>query len=195
MTAENLAKHRSDPNIAFWRNLKEGTDVFDVAHVEPRVSITGKRYAFTADDPAIVQSVAEKQAKDEQQVAGLIAKGTQAVQVVYDDGGSHQSFRDAVMAGRTKLGDVSRPDALAAGPREITVADGLKGRPFAFASTNASTNAVPAATGVARSQPARRPIQVASVSEAPIAIPAEPKTPKETPFYRRLFGGLFGPSD
>ena len=30
MTAENLAKHRLDPNIAFWKNLKEGSDTFEV---------------------------------------------------------------------------------------------------------------------------------------------------------------------
>ncbi|MEJ7543279.1 hypothetical protein, partial [Staphylococcus intermedius] len=28
MTPENLAQHRKDPNIAFWTNLKEGTDYF-----------------------------------------------------------------------------------------------------------------------------------------------------------------------
>src|SRR5215207_6025265 len=30
MTAENLAKHRADPHIAFWRNLKEGSEHFEV---------------------------------------------------------------------------------------------------------------------------------------------------------------------
>jgi murein L,D-transpeptidase YafK len=30
MTAENLAKHRLDANIGFWKNLKEGNDVFEV---------------------------------------------------------------------------------------------------------------------------------------------------------------------
>ena len=30
MTPENLAKYRSDPHIAFWKNLKEGTDYFEV---------------------------------------------------------------------------------------------------------------------------------------------------------------------
>ncbi len=30
MTPEELAKHRLDPNIAFWKNLKEGTDYFEV---------------------------------------------------------------------------------------------------------------------------------------------------------------------
>src|SRR3954463_16557559 len=29
MTAENMAKHRLDPNIGFWRQLKEGADRFE----------------------------------------------------------------------------------------------------------------------------------------------------------------------
>ncbi|MFL5026350.1 MAG: L,D-transpeptidase family protein, partial [Microvirga sp.] len=46
MTAENLAKHRLDPNIAFWKNLKEGSDYFDVTHEEPRVAVGNRRYQF-----------------------------------------------------------------------------------------------------------------------------------------------------
>jgi murein L,D-transpeptidase YafK len=39
MRAENIAKNRADPNIAFWRNLKEGSDEFDVTRQEPQVSV------------------------------------------------------------------------------------------------------------------------------------------------------------
>jgi murein L,D-transpeptidase YafK len=195
MTAENLAKYRADPNIAFWRNLKEGTDLFDVASVEPRVGVSGRRYAFAADDPSALQAVAEKQAKDEQEVASLIEKGTPAIQVVYDDGGSHQSFRDAVVAGKSTLGDVSRPDALAAGPREITVADVVKGRALAFSSTKPPySSVIQPTTAPAPAQPAHRPIQVASATgETSVAMPVETKK-AETPLYRRLFGSLFSAS-
>ena len=34
MTAENLAKHRLDPNIAFWKELKNGADHFEVTKTE-----------------------------------------------------------------------------------------------------------------------------------------------------------------
>ncbi|MGH2266653.1 hypothetical protein ACQ1Z3_16290, partial [Enterococcus faecalis] len=30
MTAENLTKHRADPHLAFWKNLKDGSDIFEV---------------------------------------------------------------------------------------------------------------------------------------------------------------------
>ncbi|MEN9709142.1 MAG: hypothetical protein RIQ68_1550, partial [Pseudomonadota bacterium] len=39
MTAENLAKHRFDPNIKFWKTLKEGADQFEVSQRETKVSI------------------------------------------------------------------------------------------------------------------------------------------------------------
>src|SRR3954471_20456432 len=37
MTAANFAKHRNNPNIPFWRMLKEGSDHFEVTHQEPVV--------------------------------------------------------------------------------------------------------------------------------------------------------------
>jgi murein L,D-transpeptidase YafK len=35
MTAENMVKYRSDPNIGFWRQLKEGSDRFEATGHEP----------------------------------------------------------------------------------------------------------------------------------------------------------------
>ena len=89
MTAGNFAKHRADPNIAFWRNLKEGSDVFEVTREEPRVSVVDQRYDFGPEQP----TVAEKRAADEQNVAELVARGVPAVRMVYEDGSQHASFR------------------------------------------------------------------------------------------------------
>jgi murein L,D-transpeptidase YafK len=89
MRAENFAKHRADPNIAFWRNLKEGSDVFEVTREEPRVSVVDQRYDFGPEQP----TVAEKRAADEQNVAELVARGVPAVRMVYEDGSQHASFR------------------------------------------------------------------------------------------------------
>ena len=52
MTAENMAKHRNDPNIAFWRMLKEGSDHFEVTRREPKVAVCGRRYVFNAASQA-----------------------------------------------------------------------------------------------------------------------------------------------
>ncbi|MBA1158865.1 L,D-transpeptidase family protein [Microvirga mediterraneensis] len=135
MTAENLAKHRLDPNIAFWKNLKEGSDYFEVAREEPKVSVANRQYAFSGD-ASVLAAVAQKRQRDEQAIAELVAKGVQPIRLVYDDGGQHQTFRQALSgeagreggslavsaSARNRLGDVSRPEALAAGPQEIVLA-------------------------------------------------------------------------
>ncbi len=133
MTAENLVKHRLDPNIAFWKQLKEGNDHFEVTKQEPTVGVCGKRYVFNATaangehldpaaacpplkhDPQIAALVAEKQAKDDAKIAELAASGVKPIRLVYQDGGQHPAF-----AGR--VAEVSRPEALAP-PTEIVLED------------------------------------------------------------------------
>lgn len=142
MTPENLAKHRLDPNIAFWKNLKEGTDYFEVTGDEPPVSVSGGRYAFNAGgagaaDPSVAQAVQRKRQQDESQIAALVAKGTPAVKLIYDDGDSHSSFKRTLLAsgsdslnrtaawGSRDVG-VSRPDAISVGPRVVVLDDSGK---------------------------------------------------------------------
>jgi len=49
MTSLNMAKHRNNPNFAFWKMLKEGYDHFDATKQEPKVAVCEKSYVF---DPA-----------------------------------------------------------------------------------------------------------------------------------------------
>jgi murein L,D-transpeptidase YafK len=48
MTPENMAKHRNDPNMEFWRMLKEGHDNFQVTGQTPKVDVCAKRYVFNS---------------------------------------------------------------------------------------------------------------------------------------------------
>jgi murein L,D-transpeptidase YafK len=50
-TATNFARHRNNPNIPFWRMLKEGSDHFEVTRQEPKIDVCEKRYVFNADAP------------------------------------------------------------------------------------------------------------------------------------------------
>ena len=140
MTAENLARHRLDPNIAFWRNLKEGSDYFEIAKDEPRVSGASGQYAF-GGDASVMAAVAQKGQSDDQQVTALAANGVQPVRLVYADGGQHQSFRQALSGdaeeggslavdgnARKRLGDISRPEALSTGPQEVVLT--ANGKPW-----------------------------------------------------------------
>jgi len=48
MTAANMARYKDDPNYAFWQNLKEGWDHFELTKVPPKVDVCEKRYVFNA---------------------------------------------------------------------------------------------------------------------------------------------------
>ena len=132
MTAENLAKHRADSHFAFWKNLKEGSDIFETTGREPAWMVSSGRYVFNAD-PTFAADISAKASRDERDVAALIAKGTPAVRLVYQDGGGHPSLKKLALAASTgdspeldekarrSLGDISRPDALAAEPREVLI--------------------------------------------------------------------------
>ncbi|MBY3199321.1 murein L,D-transpeptidase [Rhizobium laguerreae] len=107
MTPQNLAAHRDDPNVAFWRNLKEGYDIFDLRRREPRVAACGSKYVFDAEfkdgdpadplaacpvridrsDPAVVA----KASADDQKYLELAAESF--TPLAYQDGGMHPSFR------------------------------------------------------------------------------------------------------
>ena len=98
MTAENLAKHKDDENMPFWRMLKVGSDSFDLTLKPPKVDVCDHSYVFNADagpsfDPnakcpeytrpqALVDALTTKQVKDDiafnAAVAALEAKEKQA---------------------------------------------------------------------------------------------------------------------
>jgi hypothetical protein len=52
MTPTNLARHRTNPNMAFWKMLKVGNDHFEVSHLEPKVEVCDRHYVFDAAQPA-----------------------------------------------------------------------------------------------------------------------------------------------
>src|SRR6202171_3845192 len=49
MTPLNMAKHRNNPHMAFWRMIKEGNDHFLTPRREPKVDVCEKRYVFDAN--------------------------------------------------------------------------------------------------------------------------------------------------
>lgn len=192
MTAENLAKHRYDQHMPFWRNLKEGVDMFEVAKAPPKVSVCQARYAFNRtedcrEDPRaqdVIAAAREKARQDEAQVGALVARGTPAIRLVYQDGGQHQQFTQVLMnsgqdaleqktAWGSRAVGISRPDAVLTGPQEIALETG--GRPRAVAVAARADAGPPAATP--RQTPANA-TQIARTTAAeaqrPAAAPAQP---------------------
>ncbi|WP_112661671.1 L,D-transpeptidase family protein [Microvirga flavescens] len=205
MNAQNFAQHRLDPNMAFWKNLKEGSDYFDVTHEEPRVSVVDRRYAFNVGEgSAVSAAVEQKRVKDEQEVAE-VARGVQPVKLVYHDGSSHESFRRA-LAGtleggslvvdartRDKFGDVSRPEGLSTGPQEIAL--DASGKPKEAAVPATALAFAPAAPAPAPVAAAPAPVaetklaSTAPAASAPVQASAASGS-QETPFYKKMFNGI-----
>ena len=166
MTAQNLARHRLDRNIDFWRQLKEGSDRFEATGEEPTVGVAGGRYVFRPfGDKAKEALAAARLAAEQARVAALAAEGGAVVRTTYADGGQHPSFAALVRQGAPSLGAVSRPEALALAGREIVVVP-ARAKPL---------TQVAAAPAPAPAAPGAQPIPAEpSVFEARPLAPAVP---------------------
>ncbi len=124
MTAENMARHRADPNIAFWRELKAGSDRFEASREELQVSVVAGHYAFAPSrNPTIEAAVATRRAVEDARIAAFAEAGEPAVRTTYSDGGQN-AFWAAYTARGGEVGDISRPEALAFAGQEVVVVPG-----------------------------------------------------------------------
>ncbi len=128
MTPINMAKHRNNPNMPFWKMIKEGYDHFEVTRQEPKVDFCEKKYVFDAikapnarREPVfeagakcpvyaisdeIADAVRDKQATDLAETARLIAKGTPVARINTGiDGGMNKVFAARVPNGNTGLSE------------------------------------------------------------------------------------------
>jgi murein L,D-transpeptidase YafK len=115
MTPANLARHRNNPNLAFWKMLKIGNDHFETTRLEPRVDVCNRRYVFDAQpppnspnplvfnptgecptfvvNPKIARRALEKQRTDEVEYARLLEDDVPAAPIYSGlDGGMNQVF-------------------------------------------------------------------------------------------------------
>jgi murein L,D-transpeptidase YafK len=51
LTPANLARHRTNPHMSFWKMLKVGNDHFEATHLEPKVEVCDRRYVFDPQYP------------------------------------------------------------------------------------------------------------------------------------------------
>src|SRR5918995_1147904 len=145
MTPINMAKHRNNPNMPFWKMIKEGNDHFEVTKQEPKVDFCEKKYVFDAAKPPnathdlvfdasvkcpayvipqeVADAVREKQATDLAETARLIAKGTPVARTNTGiDGGMHRVFAARVPEASTGLsepGDGSSLSLMARAPGTV----------------------------------------------------------------------------
>ena len=121
MTAKNMALYRSDANIAFWNQLKEGSDRFESTGELLQTSVVAGRYAFAPSKDTAREAAAKAFHEAEQaKITELVADGSAAVRTTYSDGGQNAIFA-ALMKKGVSLGDVSRPEALAFAGLDVTL--------------------------------------------------------------------------
>src|SRR6266702_1343790 len=135
MTPINMAKHRSNPNMPFWKMIKEGYDHFEVTRQEPKVDFCEKKYVFDATkaptatrDPVfdasakcpayaipeeVANAVREKQQADATETAKLISKGAPVARTNTGiDGGMNKVFAARVPEGNTGLSEEAEGNTL-----------------------------------------------------------------------------------
>ncbi len=217
MTALNMAKHRNNPNFAFWKMLKEGYDHFNATHQEPKVAVCEKHYVFDAAAPddstkplsfnpkgacptyqldkTVADAVLDHRRQEQYKMAEYIANGVStAPSRAGVDGGMNPVFlaklsphNDFDNNGRYQV--ASNTVAPGALPR-------VSNAPGALPRT--ATPPAPSAEAPVTPEPAMtsEPVVVASVPmprSAPQPKQGEAPAPQPTTIAR-LFGNLFGGS-
>jgi murein L,D-transpeptidase YafK len=128
MTPLNMARHRNNPNMPFWKMIKEGYDHFEVTRQEPKVDFCEKKYVFDAirapnakNDPVfnaaakcpayaipeeVADAVREKQQQDQAETNKLISRGTPVARMNTGiDGGMNKVFAAKLPDGNTGLSE------------------------------------------------------------------------------------------
>jgi len=128
MTPANLARHRNNPSLDFWKMLKIGNDHFETTQLEPKVDVCNRLYVFDAQSPPnspkplvfsptdkcptfvvnskIARLALEKQRADELEYAQLVEDNVPAAPIYSGlDGGMNKVFL-ARFPGRVTLSKV-----------------------------------------------------------------------------------------
>ena len=173
MTAQNMARHRNNPNMPFWKMIKEGNDHFEVTKQEPKVDFCEKKYVFDAERPAgstrplafnasaqcpayqvspeVAEAVQDKQRQDELKTAQLISRGTSTARSRAGiDGGMHPIFASKLPEGEaaidrdvTDYAVASNGPAPGTVPSHATIPRAPEGTPSSFSFASSNSNSEP----------------------------------------------------
>jgi murein L,D-transpeptidase YafK len=178
MTPINMAKHRNNPAMPFWRMIKEGYDHFEITHQEPKVDFCEKHYVFDAvrasnakSDPVfnasakcpayaipdeLADATRQKQEQDDAEFNKLAAKGVPMAKLNTGiDGGMNPIFASHVPGGNTGL------------------SDGSEGQGLSLLATSRAPGTIPGTVNPPH-LPGQQPDEPAFVSATPTQAPAGP---------------------
>jgi murein L,D-transpeptidase YafK len=128
MTPLNMAKHRNNPNMPFWKMIKVGYDHFELTRQEPKVTYCEKKYVFDAirapnakNDPVfnvsakcpayaideqLADAMQQRQEEEQAEFNRLVARGTPVARLNTGiDGGMNPIFASHVPGGSTGLSE------------------------------------------------------------------------------------------
>ncbi len=204
MTALNMARHRNNPNFAFWKELKEGYDAFEATHQEPKVAVCEKRYVFDAAppenatkplkfdprgkcpayrlDPNYADAILDHRRQEQYQMAEYIARGVAPAPPHVGDGGMNPVFA-------SQLGTQDAFDNNGHLIQVATAPGALPRTPYQSAPANQVV--MPASAKQPAVQPSgAQPVVLASV---PMPQPApQPKEGEAPPEQPKSIAGLLG---
>ena len=220
MTPLNMAKHRNNPNFAFWKMLKEGYDNFNATHREPKVAVCDRHYVFDAAAPddsnralsfnpkgacpayqldnTVADAVLDHRRQEQYKMAQYIASGVAtAPSRAGIDGGMNPVFVAKLSPqsgfdnnGRYQIASVA-PGAL---PRVETAPGALPRDTTPPAATAETPAKIAASTKIAAPAKTSEPTATANVP-APQAKPDETPAPERKPTtIAGLIGGWFSGS-
>ncbi|WP_020181068.1 murein L,D-transpeptidase family protein [Methylopila sp. M107] len=194
MTPQNIARRRNDKNMAFWKNLKQGSDAFEVTKLEPKVDACGKKYVFNAKasgfsglnpnagcpsyqvEPTIAKAVQAKEKADNIVIAALSRTEPLAPDYIAQNGRQRRTLdQPIVMIAAVAPEAAGAPVAASQNPAgdmqlaSVTPAQSVPAKP------GAHLKPAPTADVALRTPapaPAAAPTQVASIKPAQGAKPA-----------------------
>ncbi len=185
MTAENLARHRNDPNMPFWLMLKEGYDHFEITGQPPKVDVCDHRYVFNSvpanglsfnasaacppmsmPEPIRV-ALADKQAKDQAKMLAIAERLDRR-----EGQNGVAALRLAFLTPSSVDRAAPLPMSVAEAPVSLEPATTASVLPARQASVPIAAAPAPAPVPAPAPAPAPRPAAVASAAPAPAPKPA-----------------------
>jgi murein L,D-transpeptidase YafK len=205
MTPENMALHLKDPNIDFWRMLKEGYDHFEVTRQQPKIDVCSKRYVFdsvpqagvtfspTGECPPMTMpdeirvAVADKEAKDNEETMVIAAKLEAKEEREAEKGWSKPA---TMLASATATSPDGAPMSVATAPVSLEPATVASIAPQKAAPEPTAKAVADAAPDAGPRVPEPRPVALASTAAPGADQPAEMAT-AYAPEEKSGIGGFF----
>ena len=219
MTALNMAKHRNNPNFAFWKMIKEGYDDFEATHQEPKVAVCEKRYVFDAAAPddstkplkfdprgkcpvyqldkTVADAVLDHRRQEQFQMAQYIAENVATAPPHVGDGGMNPVFANKLASHDEydNNGRASRSPAIRRRRARCRTFP-IRRAPMPRCIRRSRRRNAQQRSRRLRPRSRNRPVMLASVPVPPAApLPKEGEAPAEKPTtIAGLLGNLFGGS-